>query len=922
MPDSLQKQLAELHTLHEQGKLSTVAYEAAVSGIQAAFHAETTSGAVAQGAQSRAAAKQAVIVDGNVGGSIFTGNIYNGPPPQDPRQAIRIYCQLLAQSSGHLPLRGVDIGASDPRSGQHPLQLANVYVNLDTTTAVKQTTPSKKEEQTRPLSALEAAIQHKQIVLLGDPGGGKSTFVNQLAFCLAAHVWQPQQGWLQQLGGWPELLIPLPIILRDFARTLPAELPQQAEVSHLWQFIQSRLKAQNLDFVGQPLRQTLEAGKVLLLFDGLDEIPTQAQRRFVRDAVQYFVARYPQNRAIVTCRVLSYQPPLSKEQPDLRLPPQSFPDFELALFNKEKISQFVAAWYAELGRIGTVRPEDVADMSAKLQTAVQRPDLRRLATNPLLLTVMALVHTHKGRLPDARALLYEETIDILLWRWEQQKSVGSKETPRLRQLLIAAERSDTDLKKTLWQLAYDAHAQTENDADPEAVAGIDELTLRRTLLRLSKGRSDWAWVDQMVQTMKLRAGLLLEREPEQFAFPHRTFQEYLAGAHLASQGDFAKKATTLAAEGVLWREVILLAVGKLVYHNADEDKVLMLVTRLCPEKSTDTETAWRHVWLAGDVLLEMGLQRVQDDQTGEELLKRVQNRLGLLLNEGKLTPRERAEAGDTLGRLGDPRPGVCTAEPELLPIPAGAFLMGEAQDKIELETFAIARTPVSNAQFALFVADGGYTEKWQQCWTKAGWQVRTEEGWQTFRFWDDPERSLPNQPVTSVSWYEAHAYCHWLRQTTGKAYRLPTEAEWERAAGHTDGREFSWGAESPTAETINYEKTNLNRALAVGSFPQDTAVCGAQDMGGNVSEWCQTRWQDEDGNEYALPYQPNDGREEVEGGNSAYRVWKGGAFNDHEKWVRCAYRYRSSPWDWNYFIGFRVVVSPFSIPLAPALSDL
>jgi len=110
-----------------------------------------------------------------------------------------------------------------------------------------------------------------------------------------------------------------------------------------------------------------------------------------------------------------------------------------------------------------VKNEDADGLARQLRQAVRRPDLWRLAPNPLLLTVMALVHTHKGRLPDARAMLYEDTVDILLWRWEQIKAGGQEQAPPLRQLLLEANRTDVDLKRALWQLAFEAHAQTQGD---------------------------------------------------------------------------------------------------------------------------------------------------------------------------------------------------------------------------------------------------------------------------------------------------------------------------------------------------------------------------------------------------------------------------------------------------------------------------
>jgi formylglycine-generating enzyme required for sulfatase activity len=861
---------------------------------------------------------------GSIGGNvkIIHGNVYNGPPTADPAEALRIYCQVLVAGSRYLPLRGVDVGAGDPAAGQQPLNLARVYIALDTRTqvAAEETRAEKARpaggradpvgdgKETRPLPALEATAANRRLALLGDPGSGKSTFVGHLAHCLAAHALAPEAGWLGHIPGWSDgAPRPVMIVLRDFARWLAvrvaAEAKTKAEPSLMWEFITGRLRAQNLEFAAEPLRATLEAGQAFLIFDGLDEIAGRASPRLVRDAVAAFADRYAGCRCLITCRTLSYR------GADWQL--AGYPSFELAPFDAGKIDRFVAAWYAELAEQGTVSGSDVPGLTKALGTALRRPDLWRLAPNPLLLTVMALVHTHKGRLPDARALLYEETVEILLWRWDQLK--GSDETPPLRQLLLQANRGDVDLKRVLWKLAYEAHSQGGASGDGETVADIGELRLLKELSDLCCG--DLGWAQQAVEAMKLRAGLLVERQPEVFSFPHRTFQEYLAGAHLAAQADFARRATGLVAEGAHWREVILLAAGKLVYRNDDLDKPLALVGELCAERAFDNPLAWRKAWLAGDVLLEMGPGRAADSQLGRDLSDRVRGRLAELVTLGRLDPVERARAGDTLGRLGDPRPGVrvnSAGLPDIAwcAVPAGEFIMGNTKqtddmmyndeapqhtEKIRVP-FRISQYPITNAQFDAFVQDDGYTDRWRHCWTQAGWQWKSDRrGLDKYGGVYD----LPNHPAVMVAWYEAHAFCNWLGQKLGVAVSLPTEAQWERAARGTDGRRYPWGGEL-TPEHANYDGTGIGTTTAVGIFPKGAnPETGVLDMSGNVLEWCQTKWRGD------YTSQADDTPK-----GSDTRVLRGGAFYYSAGRVRCAFRYRYSPGSRYGSFGFRVVASP------------
>ena len=875
------------------------------------------------------------------------GNVYNGPAPRNPQDALKIYRTIVANSTSSLPMRGIDVQASDPTSPQKPINLSHVYIALNTTIQIqinekyaekiKQKTGKRLIlEKDRPLSVLDAVIQNRWMVIKGDPGSGKSTFVNYLANCLATQQTAMLEGWQEE-----EIdLLPIIVVLRDFAKSLPGNLPKQAQPRHLWDFVHTRLRAQNLAASAKSILEILDKGKAIVFLDGLDEVPTTEKRVFVRDAVHAFINRYSENRFLATCRVLSYQPPKTRDEADLRL--VNFPEFELAAFNDKQISTFIDGWYEELSNLRTGTPEEAQDSAHRLKTAIgQRPELRRLAQNPLLLTVMTLVNTHKGRLPDARAVLYRETIDILLWRWEQ----GSKgQKGQLRQLLLEADCADTDLEQIIWKLAYDAHAQTYESDSEESLAGIGELTLQKSLAAINKG--DLNWAARVIETMKLRAGLLLERDNGVFTFPHRSFQEFLAGMYLESKDDFVPRAKELANNQLLWRQTILWAVSYRVYIRGSNDGPLALVAELCPARVPVDEVSWSKVWLAGDILHEIGLSRVERSELGNDLLPRVQNRLIQLIEQNHLAPRERAEAGDTLAKLGDSRPGVIPVfswaqglevgnSILFCKISTGKFLMGNTEEtdfisddnerpQIEYDIkhdFFISRYPITNAQFDLFVNDpNGYTnENW---YTKEG-----KEWYRELRPTRPPKHGgvfdLPNHPVVRVTWHESVAFTHWLTNklrnedptlkiwTEGEIYefsvdftrwelRLPSEAEWEKAARGANGHRYPWGDDFQP-EKVNCQNT-IGSTSAVGCFPSGQSPYGLLDMSGNVWEWCNTQWTEKGYKSYS-----KNENNEVQG--EARRVVRGGSFGGSEKLVRCAFRHWFYQNNRSHDLGFRVVVS-------------
>jgi formylglycine-generating enzyme required for sulfatase activity len=562
-------------------------------------------------------------------------------------------------------------------------------------------------------------------------------------------------------------------------------------------------------------------------------------------------------------------------------------------------------------------------LQAALQREIKRSYLKDLAPIPLLLTIMALVNTVDGALPGTKALLYKRCVEILLWEWEQKRFSEVGHLPRLSELLQQAGRGQPDLLVRLAKLAYQAHASWRGK-NSESLAEISATDLKLTLCELHPQES-MTWAKEMLDCIRERAGLLLDQGEDTFTFPHRSFQEYLAGVHLARQRSFVGESLKLLEQGDYWRETVLYAVGCLVYNNQQYEPPAYLVEKLCPERGEDTERAWQNIWMAGRVVLEMGANRLQDETDGKNLLTRLRRRLAELLERGALTAVERAAAGDVLSALGDPRfdaawfhlPLTYQAKAEpffgLLEIPSGKFTMGSRKGDKEAYDWEygnpkqlsmpyrywMGRYPVSVVQYAHFIDEGGYEEDtwWSETallWKKGEWDSQQDnediKRWLARRprelrrqpMWWEEQKVYASRPVMGITWFEARAYCQWLdsrlRQQLAKhdqsplpagyEIRMPTEAEWEKAARHADDRRYPWGDKDSDDTRANYADCKIGSASAVGMFPHGSTPNGLHDLSGNVWEWTLSPYG-------KYPYQPHgDGA----GDEAALRVVRGGSW--------------------------------------------
>ena len=391
---------------------------------------------------------------------------------------------------------------------------------------------------------------------------------------------------------------------------------------------------------------------------------------------------------------------------------------------------------------------------------------------------------------------------------------------------------------------------------------------------------------------------------------------------------FAQRAEALFDPAGYWRNVITWAAGIRAHVKDDLGDVRDLIHELCQVACPPEAQDRRRLVFAADLVREARLRDLLELSWGPETVADLRERLLALLASLDATPgfplKERAEVAAQLGWVQDSRPGVGTCprpgqkdRPDLrwtgLFPPDEPFTMGGEKDwegKRQFthrlpHPFRVAVYPVTVAQFELFIQDGGYGRK--ELWTEAGWAWREQE--QRTRP-DDYASAFqtPNHPRVGVSWYEAVAFCQWLQATfqpadfelpVGWQVRLPSEAEWVRAARHTDGRDFPWNPKDKAepASRCNCRETQLGQTCAVGLFPSGHAECGALDMAGNAWEWCRTKWRD-DYHDYAKK------ADDSLAGDSA-RGLRGGAWDFVTSDARCACRDWYEP-DWSMTIILRL----------------
>ncbi len=812
------------------------------------------------------------------------------PPSPDHSATLRQYLGFVEDKHQYLNFKGLGIADRVPLK----LPLLDLYVPLK---ARLELPPGEKADERRwtlagrgnnvetpdahglrlgePQPVLDLLRQQDGLVILGDPGAGKTTFLKYLALQMAR-----VSGAAIGLGERLPLLVPLSGYANELER---GDL-------RLDDYIAGHFLKSGGDWpLKELLADALGRGAGLVLLDGLDEVADLALRHLVVErVVDYYLAhRQGGNKFVITSRIIGYR--------EVRPAAPGLAECTLVDFNEEEIAEFVGRWTLALETQaqggGKLAVEDAQRERTGLLDAVRHnPGVRQLAANPLLLTILALMKRQGVSLPERRVELYETYVKTLLSSWNRVRGLGR---PPSRDL------DPVQTVKVLAPLALWMH-----EVNP-GVGLVKREDLRRELEKLYRERGEAdaeTCARRFLADVRHHSGLLLERGPDEYGFIHLTFEEYLAAAAIAlrHQGDAAAIAKELAGHvgEAPWHEIIRLTVGYVGLVQQMDRVAGGIVQALAAEQPGPPGEA---VVLAGEAVVDACEAGVDADNRA-----RVRDALVVTMRGTEIPGKLRRRAGWLLGRLGWQPEGL----DQFVEVPPGKFLYGDDRQVREIPYRNwIAQFPVTNRQFARFVEAGGYRKR--EFWTLTGWRWLEKNNIRQPAYWEDSELNNPIFPVVGVSWHEAVAYARWLDgvlagqslmvagkrmdKPQGHFVRLPAEQEWERAARGVDGREYPWeGGFVPAYANIADEDWNsvTGGTTAVCAYPQGVSPTGAWDMAGNAWEWCLQKYS-----------QPEDS--DLEGDDS--RVLRGGSWLDLPHLARCASRGSGVPGPRSGSVGFRLV---------------
>ena len=795
-------------------------------------------------------------------------------------KVFRSYLQAVLIEHRHLPTQGFETTL------RVPIELERVYINMkaqihtheyDLTLKGKKKMEERiREEQLSSLdikAAFEASERHKinDMVILGDPGSGKTTLLKYILVLLI-------EGKGSEKLGIKNEIIPFFAPLRELKGP-----DKEAFVD----FIRRVCSLEEYSISGDSLKKLLEDGRGIILLDGLDEVANVEARIKACRWIDKARKRYAKTRFVITSRYAGY---MGKSRLEGGV-------FELSVldFTPDEVREFLVNWFEAVeAALHPVTDEEKyrkkgrGNALALFERISKSGYLSKLAINPLLLQIMALVHRDRGTLPQRRVELYDECTNVLLEKWDMAKGLD---------VLITAREA----RQILQPLALWLHGEDERRSAP-----IDEIkdVIRGPLEEIGKSGID---PETLLTNIRDRSGIFMGYSESEYGFTHLSFQEYLSAEQIRNKGLIKILLDNYGNRW--WREVILLSLaldnpsiieefmGQLI-PKKDFGSEISLVIDAIKDSIGKPSKPFIEAINNKDLRHEARYNaiRVLGEIGGDRAVQALKEAID---NKDKKLAISAFEVLDSLGAAKDISRPVAEVLPEIYEntmdgskmalVPAGTFLYGSREDDkvahsdekpqrvIDLPVFYMDVFPVTNEQFCEFLnnkmPDKAALEKWIEL---EGRYVNEKCRIKKVKNKYKVEKGYERHPVIYVTWHGADEYAKWA----GK--RLPTEQEWEKAARGTDGSTYPWG-NTFGKDLCNTTESGINGTTEVGKFPKDKSCYGCYDMAGNVVEWTYSYY-DEDKDIFVL---------------------RGGSWYTYSVYCRCASRGRVDPGNRSDNVGFR-----------------
>ncbi|MBN1655175.1 MAG: SUMF1/EgtB/PvdO family nonheme iron enzyme [Deltaproteobacteria bacterium] len=726
---------------------------------------------------------------------------------------------------------------------------------------------SGRSEEINLIEAFKEIKKREQrgLVILGDPGSGKTTHLKRVLL-------KSLRDGSESLG-LPKEMIPVFLPLRELE-----DLDGGFEV-----FIKQQLRHPHPKLDPGFGGRLLERGNLLFLLDGLDEVADETKRERVSRWVDEAEKLYKTCCFVVTCRFAGYN---AKSRLCER-----FMELHIRPLTEEQAERFVNNWYCIVERGLATDPEqgEIAGKknAAELIARLKQPDFRaqrvfEMTRNPLLLANLCLVHYDRKKLPQRRAELYEECIDVLLEYWRTVRGLGpgfSAKTGR----------------RVLQPAAYWLHQEEgRTRAKAEELAPVIEPAMKAARVEAADAR-------RFLKSVRDESGLITGWGDERYGFMHLGFQEYLAAFEIWRRFSFENDRAVLSElvsrfGESWWQEVTLLLLAlenppfkPFMRELLGSDRFLKdpKLLDLCLEEASEIseepfielvekpavedKAVWIRQLEALKILERLKSQRLEGLKQG--LAEHPSDDIKAWLGGQEI----KAKGEEVISRRG----GV-----ELVLVKGGSFMMGSDKydsekpvHRVEVPSFYIGRYPVTNEQYGRFMKENPTLEE--------------------PRYWGNRQFNLPLQPVVGISWNEAEAFAEWA------GGRLPSEAEWEYACRAGTSTEYCSGDGVEALKKVGWcsydgQWGSAGSTKPVGSFSPNG--WGLYDMHGNVWEWLEDDWHE------SYERAPTDGGSWVDKPRGGGRVLRGGSWGDGPDDCRSAARFRYYPaYRYNYY-GFRLVL--------------